>query len=42
MLAVIWFYWIGVVVVVAAVVAVVATFGGYLAKGQSPKYGRDD
>jgi hypothetical protein len=43
MLAVVWHYWIAVVLVIAAVIpATVMIFAGYLRKTQAPKYGRDE
>ena len=38
MLAVIWHYWIGVVLMLSVVGLVVATIGGYFAKVVRPKY----
>jgi hypothetical protein len=41
--AVVWHYWIAVVLVIAAVIpATVMTFANYLRKAQGPKYGRDE
>lgn len=41
--AVIWHYWIAVVLVLFAVIpATVFMVGGYLKKTQAPKYGRDE
>jgi len=43
MFAVVWHYWIGVVLVLTAVIpATVMLFAGYLRKTQAPKYGRDE
>ena len=43
MLAVVWHYWIAVVLMITAVVpAVVLLTAQYLRKTQSPRYGRDD
>jgi hypothetical protein len=43
MLAVVWHYWIAVVLVITAVIpATVMIFAGYLRKTQAPKYGRDE
>jgi hypothetical protein len=36
----VWHYWIGVVFAVLTVVVVVAVFGAYLRKTQSPRYPR--
>lgn len=41
--AVIWHYWIAVVLVLLAVIpATVLMVAGYLRKTQAPKYGRDE
>jgi len=43
MFAVVWHYWIGVILVITAVIpATVMTFAAYLRKTQAPKYGRDE
>ena len=43
MYAVVWHYWIGVVLVITAVIpAMLAMFAAYLRKTQAPKYGRDE
>jgi hypothetical protein len=43
MLAVVWHYWIAVVLVLTAVIpATVMMFANYLRKTQAPKYGRDE
>jgi hypothetical protein len=43
MLAVVWHYWIGAVLVVTAVVpACVGLFAMYLKKTQAPRYGGDE
>lgn len=43
MFAVVWHYWIAVVLVLLAVIPVtLLIFAGYLRKTQAPKYGRDE
>jgi amino acid permease len=42
MLAVVWHYWIGVVIAIPAIVVTVALVAQFLVKTQAPKYGRDD
>lgn len=43
MFAVVWHYWIAVVLVLFAVIpAIVMISAGYLRKTQAPKYGRDE
>jgi hypothetical protein len=42
MLAVVWHYWIGVLIVIPALLLLVVMFVQYLTKTQAPKYGRDD
>ena len=43
MLAVVWHYWIAVVLVLFAVIpAIVMISANYLRKTQAPKYGRDE
>ena len=43
MFAVVWHYWIAVVLVITAVIpATVMIFANYLRKTQAPKYGRDE
>ena len=43
MFAVVWHYWIAVVLVLTAVIpATVMIFANYLRKTQAPKYGRDE
>lgn len=43
MLAVVWHYWIAVVLVITAVIpATVMMFANFLRKTQAPKYGRDE
>ena len=43
MFAVVWHYWIAVVLVLTAVIpATVMMFANYLRKTQAPKYGRDE
>jgi hypothetical protein len=43
MLAVVWHYWIAVVLVLTAVIpATVMMFANFLRKTQAPKYGRDE
>ena len=43
MLAVVWHYWIAVVLVLTAVIPpIVMTVAGYLKKAQSPRYGGDE
>ena len=41
--AVVWHYWIAVILVILAVIpATLAVFAGYVRKTQSPKYGGDE
>lgn len=41
--AVVWHYWIAVVLMILAVVpATIAVFAGFIRKTQSPKYGGDE
>jgi len=42
MLAVVWHYWIGVVIAIPALLVTIALIALFLRKTQSPKYGRDD
>ena len=43
MFAVVWHYWIAVVLVITAVIpATVMMFANFLRKTQAPKYGRDE
>ncbi len=43
MFAVVWHYWIAVILVLTAVIpATVMTAANYLRKTQAPKYGRDE
>lgn len=42
MLAVVWHYWIGVLIFIPALLVTVMLIAQYLRKTQAPKYGRDD